>query len=127
MSIRVTEMEDPKAVVNEAKSYPFALVYQISSVFLGKTADLGELSWDEMTEARFFSDTQELRYFVREGVPEAVLISEDGACEYVDEKRRLGARFSGAGKSVIVRKYINYDEDGQAFVEACRLVGLEGV
>ncbi len=125
MAIRITKCEAPEVAIKRFDQYPFGLVYEISRVLFGRTSDMGEIKWDEVTDARFFSDTEELRYFIREGEPAAVLLSEDGDSEFFDEERTLAARFFKAGKSVTIRKYINYDEDGQAFVEASRLVSIK--
>ena len=60
-------------------SLPFALIRSVSSVLLGNTPD--QIETDELLEARFFSDTEEVRLFRRNGQLQGAVLrqgTEDG-------------------------------------------------
>ena len=89
---------------------PFALIRSYSSVTLGKAPSFVDLS--ELLEAWFFSETDAVRI---ERVGDELIAfrlteTDKGDCikgTYEIDNRSLG-------ESVSVRRYVSFDEDGQA-------------
>ena len=93
MSYKLEKLEFSKAC-EKISEYQYALLYMISEVILNKTELLGEINWEECTEARFFSEDKELHFFDVDGKKQAVAVSdEDGkrirACRKVSNHREL--------------------------------------
>ena len=124
MAYKLAEIEVSKALESRM-SYEYALVYMLSEVILCKTEQLKELDFAECTEARFFSKDKELHLFETEEGMQAVEVSDEGTDDCMIKKYELAPKFSTAGKILVVKEYLDYDEDGQAMVGLTRLVGLE--
>lgn len=113
-------------VYKSIKDYKYALIYMISEIKLCKTEDLKEdLNWDECLEARFFSSDKELHIFEIDGERKAVKVSDTAEDEIFEKKYLLSDKFSVLGKTICVKEYLNYDKDGQVFVELTRLNSIE--
>lgn len=102
----------------------YATVQGISEYRIGKVADLKDFDEAECIEARFFSETEEIRFFRKDDDVKAVKVS-DGNADYMDEEYVMADNFAFAGKAVTVRKYIDEDEDGQVFIAATRLYKIK--
>ena len=126
--------------------FPWAMVQTYSRLYLGVNplADSrtnleenelteNETDWKQffrdewklsLLEARFFSDTEELRVF-REGDDlRAVVVVETDGDRWLDETCEI-ANKDKFGATVTVRRLIDFDEDGQAYVVFTRLSGWE--
>ena len=102
----------------------YARVQELSDYWIGRVIDMRETDESEIVEARFFSESEEVRFFRQDGILSAVRVA-DGDAEFIDEEFVLSDRFSAAGKSVTVRYYLEEDEDGQIYVSATRLVDIK--
>ncbi len=80
----------------------------------------------QLIEARLFSADKELHIFQNEEGWQAVLVEETGQAEYLDEWRPISREFQSAGKQLGVRRYLSYDEDGQAYAALTRLYAVKG-
>ena len=110
------------------QGYTYGLLYYLSEIKL-EAIDEGQTpALEQLTEARLFSETSELHIFQCEDGWCAVSVEEIGEAEYIDELRPISKEFQKEGKQqqLCVRKYISYDEDGQAFVALTRLYGVKG-
>lgn len=105
----------------QSASYSYALLYMISGVRLCRAEELGQIDWEECQEARFFSEDRELHVFEGEDGMEAVEVSDADGNGVVIKEFLLDNRFSSVGRSVLVQEYLEYDEDGQAYVANTRL------
>lgn len=116
----------------ETMKYPYALLYRMSEVILAKgisEADRNLLDDGELLEARFFGDAGELHLFPGENGLKAVRISEtDQAKDYLDIEYTLAGNYADFGNKAKLceRRYLSYDEDGQAVVSLCRLLRVKG-
>ncbi|MBQ8639961.1 MAG: hypothetical protein IJ468_12415 [Lachnospiraceae bacterium] len=119
-------IEEAKKQIN---GFQYALVYQLESVLLGSIDQMSDqIIWEECIEARFFSQEHELHIFEFNGEYRAVLVSDDGKqeCESIVRCRKLEDRYRKLGWSeLLVKEYIGFDEDGQAYTALTRLVGLQ--
>ena len=121
MKIIEKEFEVEKKLVNP---YEGALLYYISSVEL-YTSDVSTVNWKECSEARFFSNDGELRFF-KNGEEWIVseILDEEGDT-YFDIRYELDNRFKSVGRSVVIREYYEPDEDGQMVIVAKRIACVE--
>lgn len=115
---------------NEKNRYSYALIFRISDMALKKMADVSTEDLDEVIEARFFGDEGELHIFRYDGSLRNVRVTdeEDGQAGFIDRAYvldRKGGRTGVSGDKVMVRQYIDYDSDGQAYVFLTRLKGIE--
>lgn len=116
------EKLDAEAALERGLRLPYALVRSLSTVTLGKTPRAVEI--EELLEARFFSENEEIRLFRKNGGLNAVLLREEPADSVLEDTFRIE---NGAlGRSVTVRHLLDFDEDGQAYIKTTRLAGWEG-
>lgn len=66
-----------------------------------------------LLEARIFTNGKELHIFPYEDVLQAVVTESEEGDDFWEESQLLSGRF---GYSVIIRNYIAYDPDGQAYI-----------
>ncbi len=112
-------------MIEKIKEQDYALLYKISEMSLKKADDITENDLDELTEARAFSESSEIHLFRQNDQLKCLKITDSGQDDILMEKYALENRFGAIGKTVIVKKYIGYDEDGQAYIELKRLAGIE--
>lgn len=105
------------------KDLPFAWICSMSSVSLGKTPR--EIGTDELLEARFFNEEQEIRLFQREEEWKAVSLAREPE-DSVLENWYPVIKEEKFGRKILVRQYLGADEDGQTIVTATCLAGWEG-
>ena len=79
---------------------------------------------DELLEARFFDEKQEVRLFRREGVLCAArLVCEEGD-SWIDKTYEVENK--DLGEQVTVRHFLAFDEDGQCYISTSCLTGWKG-
>lgn len=122
---------DFQTSMQAAEKYKNALIYMLSEVNLVDEKhrdEVNNISEKEIIEARFFDESGEVHIFRKSGkIVGYELIEEniEDAIEFVDSKKILTSAFSGYGNQLTVRKYFDYDEDGQIRCVLTRLVKLE--
>lgn len=106
------------------KTMPFAYIARLSEVWIGTTPE--SLSLEELTEARFFGPDGEIRiYYDGSGLSALELRDDDKDKEeknYIDKESKPLPNF---GTLLKKRQYLAFDEDGQAYVAATRLLSWE--
>ena len=117
------EIMEASLALAEGLALPYSLIFSYSGVTLGPTPE--RVDAEELTEAHFFSEEREIRVYRDGGTLKAVSMRdtpEDAGA--VTERYRLeNARL---GEWIGVKRYLDYDEDGQAYVSARRLAGWKG-
>lgn len=116
------KMMEPPAALARGRELPYALVRALSAETLGPTP--AEIPVGELLEARFFSQTEEIRIFQRDGVLESVVLEEDGSETFLDQTYEIAN--PDFGSRITVRSYLNFDEDGQAYWGHTRLTDWRG-
>ena len=109
------------------KDYPYALIYMMSELVFSKTEELKDIIWDECLEARFFGENGEIHLFQNNGDPECIMIEDNANDADVDtlvDQYKLNNRFLKHGSRLLVKRYIGFDEDGQAFIKLTRLADV---
>lgn len=124
MGYRVEDI-DLQEAYGRAADYQYALLYMISErIILCNAGSLPEINWKECQEARFFSEDRELHIFEGEEGMQAVEVFDTDGEDIVVKEYELDNRFRTAGKTVLVKEYLDYDSDGQVFVALTRLKGI---
>lgn len=117
-----------KKNVDDAKrsiqDYEYALIYMIDEVRLTEVAAMPEVDWSKCLEARFFSEKGELRFWRDGDEMVAAEVSCAGESEFVTESYKLDRRFKKNWESVSVKQFLDFDSDGQAYVDRTVLTGL---
>ena len=117
-----TEKLDAAAAIEAGKKLPYALLRFISAASLGPTPE--DISTDELEEARFFNETEEIRVFRTESGLNAVRVESEETDAVIQNWRTVdNKRF---GQRIRVTKTLGRDEDGQAYIADARLSGWEG-
>lgn len=111
--------------VGMLQGYAYGLFYFLSEVKLIDLRDGNVPALEQLMEARLFSGEKELHIFQNENGWMAVSVEETGESEYLDGFHPLSKKFQTVGKQLGVRKYISYDDDGQAYVALTRLCGVK--
>lgn len=104
-------------------SQPYACITRLSEVTAGPTPP--DFSPEELLEARFFGPQREVRIWAGDTGLEAICLEDDGQDDFLDLPPRK-IRASRFGKELTLRRYLDYDEDGQAYICATRLVDWKG-
>ena len=101
---------------------PFALIRTVSSISLGNTP--AQIETEELLDALFFSDTEEVRLFRRDGQLQGAVLKQDADKDYLEKIYRI--ENPALGREIVVRYELEADEDGQTYVSAARLAGWKG-
>lgn len=102
--------------------YKYVILYRLSDV---KIIPIEKFEgFNEVKEAIFFNMDKELKCFNYNGQFRGVVIEDEADDKNIEPKsRRL---FSKLGyKTLKIKEYITYDEDGQVYVQATRVCGIE--
>ena len=125
--LEILQYEKKEDFEKETEKYPFALLYYLSEVKLTECAKLaGNIDFSQLLEARFFGEQGELHIFRNEEQLRAVEVKEIGETDYIEKRETLGKNFQKAGSYLLIRKYVDYDDDGQAVIVLTRLRSIEG-
>lgn len=122
---RFVILTDIEVAKQRGSDLPWVLVRELSTLKLGATETIS-IHWDEVTEARFFGETKEVRIFESGGILCAAVLRdaedeiEDETCHDMTYQLEHKPHF---GSEVTIREYFDYDEDGQLYVTASRLKG----
>ena len=111
-------------------TYKYALIYLMSEVYLGEN-NRSDLPFDEILEARFFDESGELHIYNEEDCWYRSEIRDDEE-ENTEIHKEIypvsGEIFHEQEENGPIRlevwKYLNYDEDGQIYVERTRGAGI---
>ena len=114
MNINDITLEEAK---NAVSSYDYVLAYELSRVVFDKACGV-KIHWDECTEAFFFNEVGQIHLYLDEGnlVGKKITAETDDDC-YVDKQYSISSKFDKVGKKIVVRDYLGFDEDGQAYVK----------
>lgn len=120
--MNITEISVNEAI-SSANSYEHVLAYEFSRIVWGNPSEVS-VNWDECTEAYLFNEKEQIHVW-NDGMEHkaAKLAGEDATDHYIDKKLLLADRF-GKDKMLIVREYLEPDEDGQVFVAYTRLLSV---
>ena len=111
---------------NRIQDYDYALIYEISEMLFDKVEKISEIYWDEVQEAYFFIEKSQMHIYLSDDVLEAIVYTEtDEDVTFVDRRYELAGKFSNIGREVKERNYLEFDDDGQAFVAYSRLVSVK--
>lgn len=98
----------------DGKNYPDALIYCMSSLYVGKTGEFSD-KVEEIVEARFFDEKQELHIFWQdEQIKGCQVRDEEGDTIIKKEWDILEGKKKNS--KMYVKQFIEYDEDGQAMI-----------
>ena len=117
-----TEKLDVSAAIELGQRLPYAMVRSLSSMFLGQTPAV--ILPEELEEARFFSEKEEIRVFHSERGLSAVLVTEEEGDVVLQSWERV--ENPTFGKELRITRLLERDEDGQAYVADMRLSGWKG-
>ena len=119
MKVDVLVIDDALA---QGEKLPYLLARSLSKVTLGPAA--GNLDTADLTEARFFSEKEEIRIFLLDEELHAVSLQEENGEMYVDHTYDISNK--DFGSQITVRSCLGFDEDGQACWSGERLIDWKG-
>ena len=116
MAYRIIDVDKAAA---DALKKPFAVILEMSSVYSGSTGQDWKLS-DELLEAHFFDEDEEIRIFNSDGEMKAVCIYERP-----DEGRSTKiCRIDGSKDEVVIKQILAADNDGQYSIRSMRMAEI---
>ena len=116
MAYRIIDVDKAAA---DALKKPFAVILEMSSVYSGSTGQDWKLS-DELLEAHFFDEDEEIRIFNSDGEMKAVCIYESP-----DEVSSTKiCRIDGSKDEVVIKQILAADNDGQYSIRAMRMAEI---
>jgi len=102
--------------MEKGRQMPFAAINTYSGYTVGKTADTELPETEEIIEARFFDADSEIRIFTSDSGLQAVEVTDS------PDDRTIEAVYSLRDSAkVAVRRYIGFDDDGQAYISYSRM------
>ena len=113
---------DIEQAVTLGLDQPYAYITRLSEVTVGPTPPA--FSPKELLEARVLGPHREVRIWAGEKGLEALCLEDDGQEDFLDLSRQI--RTPRFGKELLLRRYLDYDRDGQAYICATRLVDWKG-
>jgi hypothetical protein len=102
------------------------IIYNYDSVISDEIKEV-DIDYENIIEARFFNEKMEIRVFNDEGVLSGTIFVDENP-DYIESEFILYSRDKNSkryAEKLKVRKYIGYDEDGQAYisyVRPCKLI-----
>ena len=118
----IREKLEVKEALERGRSFPWAMLRGFSRVTLGNTPP--QTDAEELLEACFFSPEAEIRLWREDGTLRAAFLAEEAGDRVLEERRSI--ENPAFGRALWVRRIIDFDEDGQAYVAGTRLCGWEG-
>jgi len=113
------ETMEVRQALEQGAKLPYALVQTLSGVTLGVPETEPDTAL--LTRARYFSETQEIRIFRRDGVLCAVRLTAEPDDRLIRKTFRVASpQFGG---EVSLCQCLASDEDGQTYIETTRLTG----
>ncbi len=122
VDIEYLNLEQAKTL---SKNYNFGLVYMLSELKVFKNS-IPNVDWEQVIEARFFDENSEIHIFNYNDEMKAVLVKDTNNNDFILTKYELAKNFKNIANTLVVKQYLDYDEDGQAFIKLTRLESLEG-
>lgn len=103
----------------------YGIIYNFDSVFTDKIENL-EIDIDNIMEARFFNLDKEIRLVRNENKIIATIFAEKLDTEFVKGEVLIRKRikYTGQASRLEIKKYIDYDDDNQAYIrytKPCKL------
>lgn len=112
----------PAEALELGLAQPYAYITRLSRVTVGPTP--AQCPLEELLEARFFGPDREVRIYSGEEGLEAVCLEDEEQEDYLTSTCTV--RDTRFGKYLTLRRYLGYDEDGQAYIQATRLADWKG-
>lgn len=112
MVIKLVNKEDIKLYI---KDFKYHIVYYFDKLIFGEKLET-ELDTENINEAFFFNENRCLHIYREDGL--TGILYEYEKSEKIEEKQiaKSGKVFKSL-ESLVVNKIINFDEDGQAYIE----------
>lgn len=120
-AVRKITIDEMKSQIVQMK---YGLIYEISNVIFDRMENIADIDWDEFVEGYFFDDKAQIHVYDTEDGLQAVCFAEPSESEFVDKEYELTGKYQSVGNSIKKREYLNFDEDGQVYVEYTRLVDV---
>lgn len=102
----------------KAHGYKWGIIYNFHKVEIGIVEDL-EIDKDTLLQARLFNEYKEVN-ILRDGFKFNVYFLEEDEDEFIKESHLINESKFNNYKEIKLKKYISYDEDGQAFISYIR-------
>ncbi|HEY8421761.1 MAG TPA: hypothetical protein VIL05_08490 [Thermoclostridium sp.] len=114
MLVKQLKNEDIKL---HAKDLNYYIIYYFDRLEFGEGNKANDLDIENINEAFFFNENMCLHVYREDGV-KGILYIYENSDEVISEEQiaKKGKEFK-ALKSLLVNKFINYDEDRQAYIE----------
>ncbi|EJO5347106.1 hypothetical protein NRP93_001176 [Clostridium botulinum] len=117
----------------ENGGYKFAWINTFSDLKLIKLIGNNKFKdsyLENLIEAKIFNENKELSIIPCEDDEKFSVVEFDGADkDYIEEKQVLyknKSPFNGENDKLVIRNYLDYDNQGQAFIEYTKLCDIEG-
>lgn len=98
----------------QGEGYQYIWKQELGGVELQMVAEANSLEEEQLLEARIFTKNKELHLFYCEDELRAVVTTEEAEDDPIEEIQLLMERF---GHSITLRHYIDYEQDGQAYIK----------
>lgn len=125
MNNRTISIEEVKQTIG---GYKYGLVYENSEMLFGRTKELRDVDWEQLQEAFFFDRKSQVHIFRDGDNLKSVVVEDEAEDVYQLRNYRLNQndkRASAAGKELVVKEYLEQDEDGQVYIKCTRMIDVK--
>lgn len=108
----------------DINNYQYAVIYNISDMYFGKTEAFGGIDEEQLLEGYLFDEEKELHIFREDDEIQMIEFKE---CDNFSLDRvdcSFSLKKNVLGKELLVREYLDYDNDGQVFIAFKRMIGI---
>ena len=115
--------------LNEISNYKYALLYKFSELRLCMANEVSKADFDECMEARFFSKNGEIHLFPQEELAYKIVDTEEkpnvSDIKYTLKLNHVVSDTLSSNKTtLVVRRYLSVDDDGQTYIAKTRLYDI---
>ncbi|HRX43441.1 MAG TPA: hypothetical protein P5315_11765 [Clostridia bacterium] len=122
METKIIEMEELQKTMPHGAHI---IVHFRDSHYLGKySEEIFSNAFDNLVEAWVFNETSEYHLFETNGKIKCIATEDGTDDDFILDRLILAPKHRSNGDFIIRKKYISYDEDGQAYESHRRLSGI---
>ena len=110
---------------NSISEYEYALVYMMSEFIFDRVDKISGINWDECMEAYCFGENGQLHFYKEDDEMSVTEFEDTEDLKVVERRYSMASAFKGIGKNIVIKEYLEADEDGQTYVAYKRLSGVE--
>lgn len=121
--MKIESIENIENAISKGEKLPYIYIRNLSDLYVGKTSnyilDGNKIDEKEVIEVSFFDNHNEIKIVKNNNLLSAIEITKEDKDDIISKIFKINNKVNG--KEITVDYHIDYDEDGQAFIQTKRL------